>query len=219
MYWWQKKGGRLLWGQLEKHFWNVQMKCRRSPRKANLTLAKPHTSVSKCALLLWNPPLSPPPLLSVFLHDPLFFTLTHFSLNIGLLCEGIECKMWLTAHHTGPKNVRVSAKIHILPLPVTLMKSSISRFFFSSCLPSNPSAKSAAEMFSSATALSCIHNPVQMFWSIRETRFSRCFVETYCVKATQSKFNRVFIQRHTNKRPTSKNSKSPEVPFSRQGIG
>lgn len=67
------------------------------------------------------------------------------------------------------KKVRVSAKIHILPSPVTLKNSSV-------CRPPDPLA-AKAEACCGAAGLSCNHDPVQMFWSIGETTFSRCFVE------------------------------------------
>lgn len=44
--------------------------------------------------------------------------------------------MWLTAHHT--HKVRVGAKIHMLPSPVTLMNSSMSRSFFLHVYPQIP---------------------------------------------------------------------------------
>lgn len=134
MYWWENMGMdalRMAW----KAFWKAQMECGHPLWKANLTSTKSHTSVSKCTLLLWNPPLSPATSQSVFLSIPPFFTLRHFSLNTRLLCEDTSVKCYWQ-HITTAKTVRVGAKIHILPSPVTVMNSSIARSFFSLCLPS-----------------------------------------------------------------------------------
>lgn len=105
----------MVWGRPEKHFWTILMECGRPPRKANLTSVKSHTSVSKCALLLWNPPLSPTT--SLF-----FYAYTLFPQHRPL--------MWR-------QKVRVSVKIHIQPSPVTLMNSPISRFLFLLVYPPN----------------------------------------------------------------------------------